>query len=312
MAKRTEPYPRDMIGYGRRPPHPHWPGQARVAVQFVLNFEEGGETSPLHGDQTSEVYLHEVVGLVPRPRRRDEVVESVYEYGTRAGFWRILRLFNERNLHFTTYAVGMALARHKEAARALIESEHEIASHGWRWIDYQKMSIAEERKHMRLAIQAITEACGQRPIGWYTGRVSPNTRRLVVEEGGFLYDSDAYNDDLPYWVTVDGKGHLVIPYTLDNNDMKFSTAQGFNTSEDYLKYLRDAFDTLYREGETAPKMMSIGMHMRLVGRPGRIAGLARFLDHIQRHDNVWICRRVDIARHWISEYPYAKSAAAHG
>lgn len=309
-AKRERPYARDLIGYGANPPHPQWPGDARVALSFVLNYEEGGENSILHGDRTSEVYLHEVVGLVPRKGRRDEVVESVYEYGPRAGLWRILRLFGKRNLPFTCYAVGMALARHPEAARAMVEAGHEIASHGWRWIDYQSMSRAEERRHMRLAIEAITRVSGKRPLGWYTGRVSANTRKLVVEEGGFLYDSDAYNDDLPYWVTVGGKGHLVIPYTLDNNDMKFGTAQGFNQGEDFFVYLRDAFDTLYREGETAPKMMSIGLHMRLSGRPGRLAGLARFLDHVQRHDRVWICRRVDIARHWRKVHPYAGAAGA--
>lgn len=304
--KTTErPYPRDLIGYGAHPPHPHWPGDARVALSFVLNYEEGGERSILHGDKTSEVYLHEVVGLAPRVGQRDEQVESVYEYGSRAGFWRILRLFEERRLQFTSYAVAMALMRHPDAARAMIEAGHEIASHGWRWIDYQAMGIAEERRHMRLAIDAITRVAGERPLGWYTGRLSANTRKLVVEEGGFLYDSDAYNDDLPYWVTVDGKGHLVIPYTFDNNDMKFGTLQGFNQGEDFFIYLRDAFDTLYREGETAPKMMSIGLHMRLTGRPGRLAGLARFLDHVQRHERVWICRRVDIARHWRKVHPYA-------
>ena len=302
--QKIKPYPRDLIGYGANPPHPRWPGDARIALSFVLNYEEGGETSILHGDKASEVYLHEVVGLVPRKGARDEVVESVYEYGSRAGFWRILRLFAERNLHFTSYAVAMALARHPDAARAMIEAGHEIASHGWRWIDYQKMSIAEERRHMGLAIDAITRVAGQRPLGWYTGRVSANTRKLVVEDGGFLYDSDAYNDDLPYWVTVDGTGHLVIPYTLDNNDMKFGTAQGFNQADDFFTYLRDAFDTLYREGGTAPKMMSIGLHNRLAGRPGRLAGLARFLDHVQKHERVWICRRVDIARHWRKAHPY--------
>jgi allantoinase len=306
-AKRTtkeRPYPRDLIGYGANPPHPHWPGDARIALSFVLNYEEGGENSILHGDKTSEVYLHEVVGLTPRKGRRDEVVESVYEYGTRAGFWRVMRLFGERRLNFTSYAVAMALERHPEAARAMVEAGHEIASHGWRWIDYQSMGIAEERRHMKLAIEAIARVSGERPVGWYTGRISANTRGLVVEDGGFLYDSDAYNDDLPYWMTVDGKGHLVIPYTLDNNDMKFGTAQGFNQGDDFFAYLRDAFDTLYREGETAPKMMSIGLHSRLVGRPGRLAALARFLDHVQRHDKVWICRRADIARHWRKVHPY--------
>lgn len=309
MARNGRPYPRDLKGYGAQPPHPRWPDEARVAVSFVLNFEEGGERSILHGDRESETYLHEVVGLAPRKGRRDETVESVYDYGARAGFWRVLRLFGERNLPFTSYAVGMAVARNPEAARAMAEAGHEIASHGWRWIDYQKMGIAEERRHMKLAIDTIARVCGARPVGWYTGRLSGNTRKLVVEEGGFLYDSDAYDDDLPYWVTVAGKGHLVIPYTLDNNDMKFGTAQGFNQGEDFFAYLRDAFDTLYREGETAPKMMSVGLHCRLVGRPGRATALARFLDYVQQHEAVWICRRADIARHWRQVHPYdAKTA----
>jgi chitin deacetylase len=304
VAKREKRYPRDLKGYGANPPHPRWPGEARVAVSFVLNFEEGGERSILHGDRESETYLHEVVGLAPRKGRRDETVESVYDYGARAGFWRILRLFGERRLPFTSYAVGMAVVRNPEAAKAMAKAGHEIASHGWRWIDYQKMGIAEERRHMKLAIETIARVCGTRPVGWYTGRLSGNTRKLVVEEGGFLYDSDAYDDDLPYWVTVGGKDHLVIPYTLDNNDMKFGTAQGFNQGEDFFAYLRDAFDTLYREGEAAPKMMSVGLHCRLAGRPGRAAALARFLDYVQNHENVWVCRRADIARHWRQVHPY--------
>ena len=239
MARRTRLYPRDLIGYGRTPPDPRWPGGARIAVQFVVNYEEGGERSILHGDRESETYLYEVVGLTPRKGRRDENVESVYEYGSRAGFWRIMRLFDERKLHFTSYAVGMALARHPDAGRAMVEAGHEVASHGRRWIDDQKIGIAEERRHMRRAIEAISKACGVRPVGWYTGRLSGNTRTLVVEDGGFLYDSDACNDDLLYRVTVDGKGHLVIPYTLDNNDTKFGTAQGFNTGQGFFTYLRE-------------------------------------------------------------------------
>ena len=304
MAKKQKSYPRDLKGYGATPPNPRWPNQARVAVSFVLNFEEGGERSVLHGDKESETYLYEVVGLSPRQRKRDESVESVYEYGMRAGFWRILRLFGERKLPFTSYAVGMAVARNPEAAKAMAEAGHEIASHGWRWYDYQNVGPAEERKHLKLAIETIARICGERPVGWYTGRVSPNTRRLVVEAGGFLYDSDSYSDDLPYWLNVGGKGHLVIPYTLDNNDMKFGTAQGFNQGDDFFTYLRDAFDVLYREGEAAPKMMSIGLHCRLAGRPGRAAALARFLDYVQKHDRVWICRRADIARHWRQVHPY--------
>lgn len=300
----TQPYPRDLVGYGANPPAPEWPGGARLALQIVLNYEEGGESAVIHGDTASEVFLHEVVGTRPVRGGRNLVVESVYEYGSRAGFWRLLRLFAERRIPITVYAVAMALERHPEAARAIVEAGHEVASHGWRWIDYQAVSEAEEREHMRMAIEAIRKVTGSRPLGWYTGRVSPNTRRLVVDEGGFLYDADAYNDDLPYWVEVSGKPHLVVPYTLDNNDMKFGTAQGFNTGEDFFAYLRDAFDVLYAEGAEHPKMMSVGLHMRLAGRPGRAAALARFLDHVQKHERVWICRRVDIARHWHATHPY--------
>jgi len=308
MAKAPPPYPRDLIGYGGRPPDPRWPKGARLALSFVVNYEEGGENAILHGDKASEAFLHEVVGIQPLVGRRNLAVESVYGYGSRAGFWRILETFRARRLPFTAYAVGMAIARHPEAAKAMIADGHEIASHAWRWIDYDRMPLAEERRHFRLAIEAIEQAAGVRPVGWYTGRLGPNTRRLVVEEGGFLYDSDAYDDDLPYWVRVPGRDrkpvpHLVIPYTLDNNDMRFAGYQGFNTGEDFFTYLRDAFDVLYREGERAPKMMSVGLHLRLVGRPGRFAGLQRFLDHVQRHDDVWVCRRMDIARHWRRVHP---------
>jgi allantoinase len=244
------------------------------------------------------------VATEPLPGVRNMNVESVYEYGSRAGFWRLLRMFADRNIKITVYAVAMALERHPEAAAAILEAGHEVMSHGWRWIDYQYMSEDEERAHMRRAIEVLARLTGSRPLGWYTGRQSPNTRRLVVEEGGFLYDADSYNDDLPYWVTVSGKSHLVIPYTMDNNDMKFGGVQGFNTGEDFYTYLRDAFDVLYAEGARAPKMMSVGLHMRLAGRPGRAAGLARFLDHVLKHDGVWMCRRVDIARHWMATHPY--------
>jgi putative urate catabolism protein len=300
----TDPYPRDLIGYGSRPPHPSWPGDARVALSLVVNYEEGGEMCTLHGDPRSEVFLHEVVGLSPLQGQRNLTVESVYEYGSRAGFWRLMRIFAARDIKITVWAVGMALERHPDAARALIEAGHEVASHGWRWIDYQDMPIEEERTHMRQAIAAIEKVCGERPLGWYTGRNSPNTRDLVVEEGGFLYDSDAYNDDLPFWTTVKGKPHLVIPYTLDNNDMKYGIPQGFNAGDQFFNYLKDAFDVLYEEGATSPKMMSVGLHLRMVGRPGRAAALARFLDHVQKHDKVWICRRVDIARHWMKVHPH--------
>jgi putative urate catabolism protein len=300
----SDVYPRDLIGYGSRPPDPRWPGDARLALSLVMNYEEGGESSILHGDRRSETYLQEVVGLTPLEGDRNLTVESLYEYGSRAGLWRLLRLFAARDIKITVYAVAMALERHPEAARALVAAGHEIASHGWRWIDHQTMPIEEERAHVRRAIATIEALTGQRPLGWYTGRNSANTRALVVEEGGFLYDSDAYNDDLPYWVTVEGKPHLVIPYTLDNNDMKFGTAQGFNSGDQFFAYLKDAFDVLYAEGADSPKMMSVGLHMRLVGRPGRAAALARFLDYVKGHDKVWICRRVDIARHWRQVHPY--------
>ena len=307
-VRKKPPYPRDLIGYGRHPPRANWPGGACVAVSFVVNYEEGGERSILHGDPTSEVFLHEVPGGVPRKGRRDEQVESVYEYGSRAGFWRLLRMFDQRKLQFTSWAVGMAVERHPEAALAMHQSGHEVASHGWRWFDYQDVPIAEERRHMKLAIAAIEKACGQRPVGWYTGRLSSNTRRLVVEEGGFLYDSDSYADDLPYWTRVDGQEHLVVPYTFDNNDMRFAAIAGFANGEDFFRYLRDSFDLLYREGqEGQAKMMSIGLHCRLAGRPGRAAALARFLDYVQKHDRVWICRRVDIARHWRQVHPNSHS-----
>ena len=300
-------YPRDLIGYGAKAPDPKWPGGARLALQIVMNYEEGGERSILHGDDVAEAFLQEVVGMQPLKGVRNMQVESMYEYGTRVGFWRLMRLFAEREIKISVFAVGMALERHPEAAAALVEAGHEVVSHGWRWIDYQFVGEDEEREHIRLAIESLTKATGSRPLGWYTGRLSPNTRRLVVEAGGFLYDSDAYNDDLPYWVLVSGKPHLVIPYTLDNNDMKFGMPQGFNTGDDFFTYLRDAFDVLYAEGATAPKMMSVGLHMRLAGRPGRFAALRRFLDHVQRHRDVWICRRIDIAHHWIRHRPFRTS-----
>ena len=300
-------YPRDLIGHGAKAPDPKWPGGARLALQIVMNYEEGGERSILHGDDFAEAFLQEVVGMQPLKGVRNMQVESIYEYGTRVGFWRLRRLFAERDVKISVFAVGMALERHPQAAAALVEAGHEVVSHGWRWIDYQFVGEDEEREHIRLAIESLTKATGSRPRGWYTGRLSPNTRRLVVEEGGFLYDSDAYNDDLPYWVLVSGKPHLVIPYTLDNNDMKFGMPQGFNTGDDFFTYLRDAFDVLYAEGATAPKMMSVGLHMRLAGRPGRFAALRRFLDHVQRHRDVWICRRIDIAHHWIRHHPFRTS-----
>lgn len=299
----TEAYPRDMVGYGRETPDPKWPGGARLAVQIVINYEEGSENCILHGDAASEAFLSEMVGAAPLEGARNMNIESVYEYGSRAGFWRLHRLFTARGLPVTVYGVAMALERNPEAVAAMNEADWEIASHGYRWIDYQDFDEAEERAHMQKAIEIQTRVAGRRPLGWYTGRISPNTRRLVVEEGGFLYDADSYADDLPYWTTGYGRPHLVIPYTLDNNDMRFATAQGFNSGDQFFAYLRDAFDTLYAEGETAPKMMSVGLHCRLVGRPGRTAALARFLDHVQAHDDVWVCRRIDIARHWHEHHP---------
>ena len=299
-------YPRDLIGYGETPPDPAWPGGARIAVQIVMNYEEGGEASILHGDGHAETYLQEVVGAPAIQGARNLQVESIYEYGSRAGFWRLMRLFRAFDVPVTVFAVAMALERHPEAAAAMLEAGHEIASHGWRWIDYQHVPEEVERDHIRRAVEALTRLAGAPPVGWYTGRLSPNTRRLVVEHGGFLYDADAYNDDLPYWVTEDGRPHLVVPYTLDVNDMKFGTAQGFNQGQDFFTYARDAFDTLYAEGG---RMMSVGLHTRLIGRPGRVQGLRRFLEHVRSHKHVWICRRVDVARHWIAEQPYREGAA---
>lgn len=305
-------YPRDLIGYGRQLPHARWPGQARIAVQFVLNYEEGGENSVLHGDKASEQFLSEIIGAAAYEARHMSM-ESIYEYGSRAGVWRILREFEQRKLPLTVFGVAMALQRHREVTQAFVDLGHEIACHGWRWIHYQNMDEAAEREHMRMAIDIQRELTGSAPLGWYTGRDSPNTRRLVVEQGGFAYDSDYYGDDLPFWTEVQTssgavKPHLVVPYTLDSNDMRFATAQGFNTGEQFYQYLKDSFDVLYAEGDPQgqdrPKMLSIGMHCRLLGRPGRFRALQRFLDYVQSHDKVWICRRIDIANHWINTYPY--------
>lgn len=297
-ANYLKSYPRDLIGYGQTPPHPHWPNEARLALQFVLNYEEGGENCILHGDAASEAFLSEIIGAQPLLGVRNLNMESMYEYGSRAGFWRLHRLFTQRQLPLTVYAVAMALARNPEAAAAMVEADWEIASHGYRWIDYQYIGEDTEREHIQAAIDIHTQVTGSRPLGLYQGRVSPNTRRLIVEAGGFLYDADSYADDLPYWNTDYGHPHLVIPYTLDNNDMRFATAQGFNSGDQFFTYLKDAFDTLYAEGEFAPKMMSVGLHCRLSGRPGRTAALARFLDYLQSFDDVWICRRDAIAHHW--------------
>ena len=297
-------YPRDLVGYGRHTPDPKWPGGANIAVQFVINYEEGAENCVLNGDAASEAFLSEMVGTPPRTGVRHMSMEWLYEYGSRAGFWRLHRLFAERGLTATVFAVGMALERNPQAARAMVESGFEIASHGWRWIDYQYVDEATEREHIGLAVQAIERVTGQRPLGWYTGRCSPNTRRLVAEYGGFLYDADSYADDLPYWELVDGKPQLIVPYTLDTNDMRFVAPQGFNSGEQFFAYLKDAFDVLYAEGAQRPKMLSVGLHCRIAGRPARTAALARFLDYVKQHDKVWVCRRVDIARHWREHHPY--------
>ncbi|MEO5671643.1 MAG: allantoinase PuuE [Ramlibacter sp.] len=304
----TAPYPRDLAGYGRTPPHAQWPGNARIALQFVLNYEEGGENSVLHGDAGSEQFLSEMFNPPSFPDRHLSM-ESIYEYGSRSGAWRILREFERRGLPLTAFGVGMALQRHPDMTAAFKALGHEIACHGWRWISYQDVDEATEREHMRLGVQAIEQLTGERPVGWYTGRDSRNTRRLVADFGGFEYDSDYYGDDLPFWMKVrksDGMvvPHLVVPYTLDANDMRFSLPQGFAQAEDFFIYLRDSFDALYAEGDASPKMMSVGMHCRLLGRPGRIVALQRFLDHVQKHDRVWVCRRIDIARHWKRTHPF--------
>ncbi len=304
-------YPRDLIGYGRNPPPARWPGKARIAVQFVLNYEEGGENSVLHGDAGSEQFLSELFAPASYPDRHLSM-ESIYEYGSRVGVWRFLREFERRGLPMTIFGVAMALQRHPELTQAFSELGHEIACHGWRWIHYQSVDEATEREHMLRGTEIIRQLIGEMPLGWYTGRDSPNTRRLLVEQGGYLYDSDYYGDDLPFWMEVkksDGETtpHLVVPYTLDTNDMRFALPQGFSHGDEFFEYLRDAFDVMYAEGEDHPAMMSIGMHCRLLGRPARFKALQRFLDHIEKHDRVWVCRRVDIAKHWIKEHPFKSS-----
>ncbi|MGB7480096.1 MAG: allantoinase PuuE [Burkholderiaceae bacterium] len=309
-------YPRDLIGYGRTPPHPQWPNGARVALQFVLNYEEGSENCVLHGDPASETFLSEIIGAQAFPMRHMSM-ETLYEYGSRAGLWRLLRLFEERRLPLTVFGVSMALRRNPEAVAAFLELGHEVACHGLRWISYQQVDEATERAHIAEAVQIIRELTGSSPLGWYTGRDSPNTRRLVVEHGGFAYDADSYADDLPYWEQVQIPGadgqprrvpQLVVPYTLDTNDMRFAAAQGFNSGTQFFDYLKDAFDVLYREGDpaglNAPKMLSVGLHCRIAGRPARAAALARFLDYVQGHDGVWITRRIDIAEHWRDSHPF--------
>ncbi|HJN61576.1 MAG TPA: allantoinase PuuE [Alphaproteobacteria bacterium] len=303
-------YPRDLLGYGPTPPQAGWPGGARLALSLVLNYEVGGENTVLHGDAGSEQFLADIgpAHIEPLVGARAYNTESMFEYGSRAGFWRIHRLLTSRQVPLTVYGVGMALERNPEAAEAMAAAGWEVASHAYRWINYAGMAEAEEREQMQRAIEAVRSTVGERPVGWYCGRVGANTRRLVVEEGGFLYDSDSYADDLPYWNYEHGRPHLILPYSLDNNDLRFST-NGIFTGEDFFDYIRDAFDLLYAEDARTPKMMSVGLHCRLAGRPGRINGLARFLDHVQAHDDVWITLRRDIAAHWVAEHPPEEAPA---
>ena len=295
-------YPRNMIGYGSKNFKVVWPNKARLALQIVLNYEEGAENCVLHGDKYSESFLSEIIGAKTIKGRHINM-ESIYEYGSRRGFWRLHKLFKEKKIPITIFGVAMALERNPEICKAIKNGNYEVASHGWRWIDYQNIKKSTEKKHMQLSIKTIKKIFGQRPLGWYTGRCSPNTRDLVINEGGFLYDSDSYSDDLPYWEYRNKKKQLIIPYTLDNNDMRFATNQGFNSGEQFYNYLKDSFDALYEEGKSSPKMMSIGLHCRLIGRPGRIQSLKKFLNYVLKFKkNVWICKRVDIAKHWIKNY----------
>lgn len=312
VRRSSDHRPRDFVGYGRAVPDVRWPGEARVAVQFVLNYEEGAERNVLEGDDGSEGALTEVANDISVPAGRNLSAESIYEFGSRVGVWRILRQFEARGLPLTIFAVGQALERNPDVGAAFAELGHEVASHGYRWIDYRNVDEAVEREHIRKAVEAVTRTTGTRPRGWYTGRVSLNTRRLVLEEGGFLYDSDSYADEVPFWDDRWGTPQLIVPYTFDANDMRFTMAQGFNSSDQFYAYLRDSFDVLYREGERRPRMMSIGLHCRLAGRPGRAMALERFLDHITGHEKVWICRRIEIAEHWRAHHPYSPGPAQRG
>ena len=295
-------YPRDMIGYGSKEPKVVWPNNAKLALQIVLNYEEGSENNILHGDKHSETFLSEIIGAQAFKDRHINM-ESMYEYGSRRGFWRLHRLFQEKKIPITIFGVAMALDRNPKVCEAIKNGNYEVACHGWRWIDYQHVKKSTEKKDMKLAIKTIKKIFGKRPLGWYTGRCSPNTRDLVFDDGGFLYDSDSYSDDLPYWEYKKNKKQLIIPYTLDNNDMRFATNQGFNSGDQFYTYLKDSFDALYEEGKTNPKMMSVGLHCRLIGRPGRIQSLKKFLDYVLKFNDVWICKRIDIAKHWIKSYP---------
>ena len=292
---------RDLVGYGAKGKKISWPNNSKLALQFVLNYEEGGENSVLNGDKYSETFLSEIIGA-KAIKGRHISMESIYEYGSKAGFWRLDNLFKEKKIPVTIFGVGLALKQNPEVCNAIKNGDYEIAAHGYRWINYQNVKKSVEKKHMLQAIKTIRDIFGSRPLGWYTGRCSPNTRDLVFDDGNFLYDSDSYSDDLPYWEYRGKKKQLIIPYTLDNNDMKFATSQGFNTGDHFYNYLKDSFDVLYEEGKTSPKMMSVGLHCRLIGRPGRIQSLKRFIDYVSKFDDVWICKRVDIAKHWIKNY----------
>lgn len=302
-------YPRDLVGYGPKPPHANWPGGAQIAVQLVLNYEEGGENCVLHGDEGAETFLSEIINAPAITGARHMSMESIYEYGSRSGVWRLLRLFKEFDIPITVFAVATALARHPDLAKAFTEAGHEICSHGYKWINYQDVPERIERQQIKMAVEILTELTGERPLGWYTGRTGPNTSRLVAEHGGFLYDSDDYSDDLPFWKVINDKPQLIVPYTLDVNDMRFASPQGFNSGDQFFCYLKDTFDTLYAEGAESPKMMSVGLHCRLIGRPGRIQSLRRFLDYASGHSHVWFARRVDIARHWHAEHPFEKQTS---
>jgi putative urate catabolism protein len=296
-------YPRDLVGYAGKPPYAAWPGGAKIAISFVLNYEEGAENSILHGDEASEFFLSEIVGAQPITGMRHVSMESLYDYGGRAGFWRIHDVFKQREIPLTVFGVAMAMERNPAAVEAMLNAGWEIACHGYRWINYQHVHETTEREFMHRAIDIFKNLTGARPLGWYAGRTSPNTARLVVEDGGFIYDSDSYADDLPYYDSDWGKPQLIVPYTLDTNDMRFTAMQGFNSGQQFYTYLKDCFDVLYAEGETAPKMMSVGLHCRIIGRPARLAALIKFLDYVRAHDKVWIATRIDIARHWLAVHP---------
>ena len=307
--ERVNRYPRDMRGHGPTAPDAQWPGGAKVAVQMVLNYEEGGENNILHGDTASEAFLSDIAGAAPWPGQRHWNMESIYDYGARAGFWRLHRLFTGLDIPLTIYGVATALARSPEQVAAMKAAGWEIASHGLKWVEHRDMPEEAERASIAAAIRLHTEVVGERPFGWYTGRCSVNTVRLVAEEGGFAYVSDTYDDDLPHWMEFGDRDQLIIPYTLEANDMRFATAPGYITGEQFFQYLKDAFDVLYAEGAAgAPKMMSVGLHCRLIGRPGKIAGLKRFLDYARSHDGVWFPRRIDVARHWAATHPHQRRA----